>query len=153
MNSESLDRLRQTLAQYPRMHGYYLLNMVPLHVGWREAEEGSLSAAFEALDDQTWPPPELRPKDQLCSDYEVDEIKACARVVEALVGGSAVGHSVDTIPRAEAFAMWKRFRDLFSPESRFFLGVGFGDSNYAYQEGAVVVDNQKAGCLIVVEDD
>jgi len=153
VDSESLDQLRHTLGQYPRMHGYYLLNLVPLPLGWRDDEEGSLTTAFEALDDQTWAPPELRPKDQLWVDSEVEEAKARVHAIEALVGGGAVGHSRDTVPQGDAFAIWKRFRDLFLPEVRFFIGLGLGDSAYVYQQGVVVVDDEKAGCLYVVEND
>ena len=153
VDSESLNQHRHTLGQHPRMHGYYLLNVVPLPIGWHDDEEGSLTTAFEALDDQTWPPPQLRAQDQLWVDYQVDEAKARAHAIEALVGGGAVGHCRDTIPKGDASAIWKRFRDLFSPGARFFIGLGFGDSMYVFQHGAVLVDDEKAGCLCVVESD
>ena len=150
---DSVEQLRETLGQYPRMHGYYLVNVVPLPFGWRDDEEGSLAIAFEALDDQTWKPVELRPKDQLWVDYEVEEAKARVHAVEALIGGGAVGHSSDTVPKGDAFAIWQRFRELFSSEARFFMGLGFGDSAYVFQGGVVVLDDEKAGCLCVVESD
>jgi len=137
VDSESLNRLQQTLEQYPRMHGYYLLKFVPLRFGWHDDDEGSLTTAFEALDDQTWAPPELRPKNQLWVDYEVQEAQARAHAIEALIGGAVVGHSRDTVPRGEASAIWKRFRDQFSPDARFFIGLGFGNSAYVFQHGAV----------------
>ena len=130
-----------------------MLRFVPLPLGWHDNEERSLTTAFEALDDQTWTPPELRPKDQLWVDYEVDEAKARAHAIEALVGGAAVGHSRDTVPQSDASAIWKRFRALFALEARFFLGLGFGDSAYVFQQGAVVVDDEKAGCLCIIESD
>jgi hypothetical protein len=46
-----------------------------------------------------------------------------------------------------------RFRALFSFGTRFFLGVGLGDSGYVFQRGAVLVDDEKAGCLCVVVND
>ena len=153
VDSESLDQLRDNLERHPRMHGYYLLNFVPLPVDWQGDEEASLTKAFEALDDQTWKPPELRPKDQLWMDYEVDEARARAHAVEALVGGGAVGHTRDTVSERDSSTIWKRFRDLFSLEARFFIGLGLGDPAYTFQHGAIVVDNQKAGCLCVIEGD
>lgn len=153
VDSESPRQLRRALDSYPRMHGYYLLNFVPLASGWRDEEEASLSAAFEALDDQPWPPPELRPNDQRWVDYEVDEVSARAHAVEALLGGRAVGHAMDTVPEPEALKIWEAFRGLFSPDARFFTGVGLGDSAYVFQSGVVVVDDVKAGCLCVIEND
>jgi len=50
MDFESLNQLRDTLERHPRMHGYYLLNIEPLPLGWRGNEEASLTKAFEALD-------------------------------------------------------------------------------------------------------
>jgi hypothetical protein len=153
VNSETLDQLQNSLGQYPRMHGYYLLKFVPLPLDWHADEERSLTIAFQELDDQTWAPPELRPKDQLWVDYEVDEAKARVHAIEALVGGAAVGHTRDTVPHGDPSAIWKRFRDLFAPDARFFLGLGLGDSAYVFQHGAVVVDDEKAGCLCIVESD
>lgn len=135
------------------MHGYYLLNFVPLSPTWRVDEEESLSAAFEMLDDHPWKPPEMRPDGQLWVDYEVDETTACAHVIAALGGGAEVGHARDTIPERTAAELWKRFRDLFSPDTRFFLGVGLGDSTYVFQQGAIAVDDAKAGCFCVIEND
>ncbi len=153
VDSESLNQLRDTLERHPRMHGYYLLNFEPLPLGWRGNEETSLTKAFEALDDQTWKPAELCSEDQHWVDYEVDEARARAHAVEALVGGGAVGHTRETVPERDSSAIWKQFRDLFSRDARFFIGLGLGDPAYAYQHGAIVVDNEKAGCLCVVEGD
>jgi hypothetical protein len=38
-------------------------------------------------------------------------------------------------------------------EEAFERGLGFGDSTCVYQQGAIVVDDEKAGCLCVVEND
>jgi hypothetical protein len=153
MDTESLEQLRNILGQYPRMHGYYLVNFVPLPPGWRDDEEESLATAFGELDDQEWKPVELRPKDQLWVDCEVQEAEARVHALEALVGGGAVGHSSDTVPKGDALAIWQRFRELFASEARFFMGLGFGDSAYVFQLGVVVLDDEKAGCLCVVESD
>ncbi|MBN2384687.1 hypothetical protein JXQ70_17570 [bacterium] len=153
MDAESVKQLKHILEQYPRMHGYYLLSLVQLSSRWRDEEETSLTTAFEALDDHPWKPPEMRPDFQSWVDYEVDEAEAHTHVVAALVGGREVGHTRDTIPRMEAAAIWERFRNLFRADARFFTGIGLGDSAYAFQRGAVIVDEYKAGCLCVIEDD
>lgn len=148
-----LDEIRGTLAACPRMHGYYLLKVVDLPAGWQSDEEMALTTAFQALDDHEWPNPEHRPEDQLWSDYEVAEEVAQERAIAALVGGNLVGHSRDTIERTLASEIWLRFRELFSPSARFFVGLGLGDSEYVFSEGAIVVDEARAGCLCVVEGD
>lgn len=153
VDSELIKQLRRILEGYPRMCGYYLLNLVQLPSGWHDDEEAFLSTVFEALDDQPWKPREMRPNDQLWVNYEVDEAEARAEVVTALVGGNEVGHIEDTIPRMEATAIWERFRGRFLADARFFTKLGLGDSNYVFQRGAVVVDEDKAGCLFVVESD
>lgn len=150
---EALEDLRRAVARYPRRRGYYLVNLVALPEKWVDDEEVALTEAMQALDDQRWPPPEDRPDDQRWVDYEVSELRAAAHVVAALVGGPEIGHARDTIPKAEARAIWEAFRASFATNARFFIGVGLGDFRYVYQRGAVVVDNRKAGCLCVIEND
>ena len=152
-SSESFEHLRRVVARYPRMRGYYLLKVAPLPQNWREDEELVLTEAIESLDDHPWPPPEARPHDQRWVDYEVSELAAAAHVIAKLVGGLEIGHARETIPMAEARPIWEAFRALFSANARFFLGVGLGDSKYVFQHGAVVVDDHKAGCLCVIEND
>lgn len=151
--SESFEGIRRVLARYPRMRGYYLLNVVPLPENWAEHEETLLTEAIEALDDHEWPPVEARPADQRWVDYEVSELVAAAHAAAALVGGGAVGHARDTIPIADARPIWEAFRGLFSTSARFFIGVGLGDPKYVFQQGVVVADGEKAGCLCVIEND
>lgn len=152
-DNPSLGRLRRELDSRPRMHGYYLLRLVDLPAGWRADEESSLTCAFEALDDKQWEPLELRPTDQRWIDYEVDEATACDHVVAGLVGGSAVGHIKETFAPQDALDVWKAFRSLFLRDARFFCGVDLGDPAYVFREGAIIVDETRAGCLGVVEDD
>lgn len=150
---EELEDVRRAVARYPRRSGYYLVNLVSLPENWVEDEEVALTEAIQALDDQRWPPPEERPDDQRWVDYEVSELQAAAHVVAALVGGPEIGHARDTIPNAEARAIWETFRALFATNARFFVGVGLGDFRYVYQQGAVMVDDRRAGCLCVIEND
>ena len=84
--------------------------------------------------------------------YEANESTARDHLVAALVGGNCIGHARDTVPESVADGLWKRSR---SPpgDVRFFLGVGLGDQAYAYQQGIVTVDNDKAGCFFVIDDD
>ena len=153
MDPSALEQLRAELARYPRRSGYYLVRSVPLPAGWESDEETALTAAFEALDDQPWPPPEQRPTDQLWTDYEVEEDEARGRAIAALVGGPAIGHTRDTIPAREAVRLWTRFRALFGARARFFRGVGLGDREYPLMSDVLVVDDTQAGCFCVIESD
>lgn len=149
----ALEDIHRTLASHPRAFGYYLVKMVALEPGWRADEQAALTRAIEALDDRPWPAPELRPSDQSWTDYETTEAVGEQNAIQALVGGNAVGHARETIERPEARRIWLQFRALFSAEARFFCGVGLGDSRYVFSEGVVVIDEWRAGCLCVVEND
>jgi hypothetical protein len=149
----ALREIRNDLAIHPRVHGYYLVKMVELEAGWQSDEEAALTGAFECLDDREWPVPELRPADQRWTDYEVAERVAEERAIDALVGGASIGHTRETIARTQATEIWRRFRGLFSPTARFFVGVGLGNSSFVSSDGAIVVDEARAGCLCIIESD
>ena len=80
-----------------------------------------------------------------------DEAKELA--IEVLVGGSAVGHTVDTIPPALAEHLVTTFIDLFDAERTCYARLGLGNREYVFLQGIVVIDPQKAGILWVVESD
>lgn len=153
VDSAALEEVRRLLAKHPRMHGYYLLKLVELPPSWRDDAEAALTSAFQSLDDHEWPPAGQRPVEQAWSDYEVSEEIAKSRTISALIGGGAIGHSRDTIARDQAAQIWAAFRAIFASTPQFFCGVGLGDSAYAYLDGAILVDEAKAGCLCVIEDD
>ncbi len=153
MNAETLAQLRRDLDRYPRMHGYYLLNSVQMPANWQSDEEHSLSSAFELLDDHPWMPVETHPNDQYWTDYEVFETEAREQTVAALVGGNEIGHARETIPQGVAASIWESFRKQFSPQARFFVRLGLGNPEHVFQRGTVVVDEETAGCLWVVESD
>jgi hypothetical protein len=54
-----IDELQATLAKFPRMHGYYLLNLVDIE--WTDDENASLDVIMQRLDDHAWPPREQHP--------------------------------------------------------------------------------------------
>lgn len=140
-----LELLQAELATRPRRHGYYLVRMVA-------REHRSLDEVFALLDDQTWPPVSGSP-DHDWDGHQIDEAEATTLAVEALVGGHHIGHTHDTIPAAQAEALWRRFRGLFAAQARCYGRLGLGDPSYVFQLGAAVVDDHHAGVLAVVEDD
>lgn len=149
---ETFELIKGELAKHPRLCGYYIVKFVELPADWRKREEATLTTAFQALDDHAWKPPGLCPADPW-ADYEVEESLAREHAIMALVGGRDVGHSIDTIHPLEAASIWARFRGLFLADAHFFCGVGLGNSEYVFQNGVIVVDDFKAGCLCVVESD
>jgi hypothetical protein len=145
--------VRAEVARFPRLCGYYLVKLVAMAPGWDKAEEASLDALFQALDDKAWPPAEQRPSDQRWTDYEVLEEDARSQLIEALVAGHAYGHSQVTMPVASAEAIWRNARGVFGADARFFVGLGLGNNAYTFQHGVVIVDVDRAGCLWVVDGD
>lgn len=71
----------------------------------------------------------------------------------ALVGGHAHDHTIETRPRASADRAWQLFRGLFGAECRFLLGAALGDNKLAFQDGVVAHDDERAGCLCVIQSD
>ncbi|MDX1433134.1 MAG: hypothetical protein R3286_11870 [Gammaproteobacteria bacterium] len=147
--------LRERVLAHPRMHGYYLVDLVSIEAlrAAGRSEEEILDEVLEHFDDSPWPPPEERPADLTWVEHEVDAAHAREAAMEALVGGSQVGHTRDTIPPRAARQMWQDFERLFGDERRYYVGMGLGDSRYVYLHGAVIVDRERAGILWVVESD
>jgi hypothetical protein len=114
---------RSRLTQYPRMDGYYLVDIVSIE-SMRTAgcsQEEILDTTFEHFDDQDWPPPEARPLNIPWSADAVDSDTAERVVMRALIGGREVGHTMDTIPPDVAGFLWSEFQGFF-PGSRRTLG-------------------------------
>lgn len=148
-------KFRRKISRYPRMHGYYLMDVVSIE-SMRSAgltQEEILDAVFEFFDDQTWPPPADRPSDVSWSQHEVEGEVAEQIAVRALIGGTEVGHKRDTMPPKVARSLWREFQGFFQGERRYYVGMGLGDYKYAYLQGAAVVDETRAGVLWVVEND
>lgn len=153
MDPTSLDEIRQLLGRYPRRCGYYLVDAVSLPTDWRANEGIALRRAFEVLDDQPWKPVEDRVTDPRWVDYEVPEAVAESHAIQMLIGGPEIGHTDLTMSEARAREIWRTFRGLFTSTARFFTGLGFGDPQYVFLNGAVVVDEATAACLCVIESD
>jgi hypothetical protein len=155
LNSQEFRQLKAEIESYSRLCGYYLIDLVALpEVLGNEVEHDSfLDKVFQHFDDQEWPPPNERPTDQMWADYTQDRDSATNHVIEALVGGSSIGHTSVTIPPKKALELWCRFESLFSPSRRYYIGMGLGNSQYVFLYGAAIVDEHQAGLLWIVEND
>ena len=146
---------RQRVTQFRRMHGYYIVDIVSIE-SMRSAgqtQEEILDAVFEHFDDQEWPPAVARPSGVYWKDHEVAASEARELAVQALIGGSQIGHTTDTIFPDIAHSLWGEFEGFFRIERRYYAGIGLGDSEYVYLHGAAIVDQERAGILWVVESD
>lgn len=147
--------LRSDIEKHPRLCGYYLIDLVEIS-GFPESgseRELFLDALFEHFDDEPWPPPSERPGEGSWDDHACDRDQATVHVVEALVGGSSIGHLKNTMAPAEALELWSRFEALFVEPRRYYTGMDLGDSLYAYQYGTVVIAPNRAGLLWIVDGD
>lgn len=87
------------------------------------------------------------------SDYETSLDRARANTIESLVGGPRIGHTVQTMDEATAGEFLDRFVTLFGSNPRFYIGLGIGDPEYAYLYGVLIVADELAGILWIVESD
>jgi hypothetical protein len=147
--------LKAELQGYPRQCGYYLVDVVSIQdLRARSVPpEELLEQVFQHFDDQDWPPAEERPTDQAWADYAATQAQARAFAIDALLGGSQVGHTAATIPNDTATALWERFESLFPEPRTYYVGMGFGDPKFVFQHGAAIVAGDLAGLVWVVESD
>lgn len=149
-----MDEIARTLADHPRMAGYYILRLVDITaIRARVSEDRMLDAAFEHFDGRIWPAFEERVGLGSWSEYEATSKDARAEVIGALIGGGAIGHINDTMSAVLAAQIWERFEALFADDRKYFIGLGLGDRKYVFQSGAAIVDATRAGFIGVVEDD
>jgi len=145
--------LRTEIQGTPRQHGYYLVDRVSIR-GLQDLEpDALLERVFRHFDDAEWAPDDQRPTDQTWLDYATTAEGARSAAIDALVGGSEIGHARDTIPPAQAAALWEHFEALFPPPRAYYVGMGFGDARYVFQRGAAIVSAEFAGLVWVVESD
>ena len=155
--NDRFQALRASVLAHPRMHGYYIIDLVSIEhlraIGY--TEEAIIDALYDYWnDDPSKPDPTDIPQDQTWQgDYAVSFDEAKELAIEVLVGGSAVGHTVDTIPRALVEHFVTAFINLFDTERRYYARLGLGNREYVFLQGIVVTDPQKAGILWVVEGD
>ena len=105
----TLNAVLSACRAHPRMHGYYLVGVVEVADLTDRSIDEILDLALERLDNEPWPPAAERPTDQTWLDYETTLETAEQHVVEALVGGNAIGHSGPTMPKETAQELWKQF--------------------------------------------
>ncbi len=146
--------LKAEIESNKRLHGYYIIKLAEI-TALRACGDSETIAeqVFRCFDEQEWSPVEKRPKDQAWNDYAVDRSIAREHTICALVGGSEVGHTKETISRKKAEEFVDRFESLFGQPRIYYTGMGFGDREYVFQKGLSIISNNLAGILWVVESD
>lgn len=146
-------QLKKEIEEHPRTCGTYLIDLVSiqqaralnlsddhildeLYCWWSKTSE-----LIHPVGAESWTPYEMD---------GVDDIKEM--MVYAMKGGSAVGHTFDTIPEAKALDFAQRFLQFFA-RPRAFRGMGIGDPVYLLEEGVLLLDHDVAGILLVMEND
>ncbi|ULH17989.1 hypothetical protein MF271_23805 (plasmid) [Deinococcus sp. KNUC1210] len=165
IHDPALEELRAELAQYPRMDGYYQLDLVSITLlrQARMTQNEILNALYDC-----WAPhkaiaayrvafpligtPNLEERTPEYDDYEYTVENALEALTYELKGGSGIGHLVDTISPAKAAELATRFFALFrSPQA--YRGLGLADPFFVFEQGVVLLDDERAGCLLMIESD
>ncbi|HVU62857.1 MAG TPA: hypothetical protein VHC70_02680 [Phycisphaerales bacterium] len=151
----SLAILKDEVASHRRQCGYYLIKIIDIRSLRRSHsdEETLVETVMPMLSDRPWPVDRDWPQSGYWRELECERAVARAEVVEALVGGAAFGHSIDTIPPALAAMYFDRFDALFEDPKIYYTRVGFGDPEYVFSTGVAVFSPTHAGVLCVVEND
>lgn len=146
---------RRRVTRFERAHGYYILDIVSIAAlrGEGKSQEEILDWVFGYFDDQSVPPLDEPRSDRSWEQHEVSASAAEAEAVAAFVGGKGIGHSRSTIPPSTARELWGELSSFFSDRPRFYAGMAFGDREYAFSRGVVILDEEHAGILWIVEDD
>jgi hypothetical protein len=154
-NSKEFLALKAEIEAHKRLCGYYLIKFIDI-TDLRQAgkdQEEIAEEVFQYFDDQKWPPREQRPQDQAWADSVREPEVARKHALEALVGGGPVGHSRVTISQAQARRFLQRFEALFDEPKSYYIGMGFGNSQYVFLHGVAIISRSRAGLLWVVESD
>jgi len=148
-------KLKDELARFPRRCGYYLFDVVSVSPIPEDdaVRDLYLDDLFRHFDDKEWPPLSDYPTDQTWDCYECGREEAATHVVEALVGGPAIGHTRKTISPDKALGLWYRFESLFTEPRRYYMRIGFGSVEMAFQHGSVIIGGGRAGLLCIAESD
>ena len=147
--------IKTDIEAHPRFCGYYIIGLVSIHD--LRAEGVSQETILEKLidhfdDDPTEPDPDFVP-DHEWTDYESTLERARAHTIESLVGGRQIGHVDNTMSESTAGELFDRFVTMCGANPKYYIGLGIGDRKYVFMYGMLVVADDLAGILWIVEDD
>ncbi|KAI9130354.1 hypothetical protein [Acaryochloris sp. CCMEE 5410] len=155
INNPEFARIKTDIAAHSRLHGYYILGLVSIHAFRTDgtSQEIILKKLIDHFDDDpTEPDPDFVP-DHGWTDYETTLDRARAHTIESLVGGRPIGHANETMSEQMAGELFDRFVAVCGTNPRFYIGLGIGDRKYAFMYGVLIVADDRAGILWIVESD
>ncbi len=155
LHTPQIDALKADLEAHPRLAGCYIFGLVSIrHFRTAGAEQETiLEQVIEYFDDDTRVPDPNFVPDHGWIDYETTRDRAREHTVESLVGGGQIGHLRETMSAVRAGQFFDRLAALCGSNPRFYVGLGIGDSKYVYLYGVLVVADDLAGILWIVESD
>lgn len=155
INNPEFARVKAEIEAHPRLCGYYIIGLVSIR-DFR-TDGAQQETIFEELvkrfdDDPSEPNPEFIP-DHGWTDYETTFDCARAHTIESLVGGGQIGHTKKTMSESMAGELFDRFVAVCGANPRFYIGLGIGDRKYVFMYGVLIVADDRAGILWIVESD
>ena len=155
INNAEFARIKTDVEAHPRLCGYYILGLVSIR-DFRingVSQETILEQLVDRFDDDpTEPDPDFVP-DHGWNDYETTLDRARNHTIESLVGGRQIGHTKETMTEPTAGDLFDRFVAACGANPRFYIGLGIGDPRYVFMYGVLVVADERAGILWIVESD
>ena len=156
---ERFELLKQRVLRRPRLAGIYILDAAePVSC----VDPEVFVKAFAAH--HGFGGPDVGPAEW--TNAEAFREEACERLVEALVGGTAIGHSVWDVEPHDAQAVADEFVGLFDSDARFFCDrapAGHAQmlcpyaradlQNYIFGGGCIAVDAGLAAVFWVLDND
>lgn len=155
INNPEFTDLKADVEAHPRLCGYYIIGLVSIRAFRLSgmSQEEILEKLIDHFDDDPGEPdPEFVP-DHEWSDYESSFDRARSHAIESLIGGPRIGHIAHTMDEPTARELFDRFVALCGPNPRFYLGLGIGDRRHVYMCGVLIVADDMAGILWIVESD
>ena len=155
INNPEFARVEADIEAHPRLCGYYIIGLVSIRDLREDAvpQEAILEKLIDRFDDD---PTELDPDfvpDHEWTDYETTLDRAWDHIIESLVGGREIGHTRKTMSESTASELFERFVGLCGSNPRFYIGLEIGDPTYVFMYGVLIVADELAGLLWIVEDD
>jgi hypothetical protein len=154
-NNSEFTALKADIEAHPRLCGYCIIGLVSIrdfrtqHV----SEETILETLVNYFDDDLNKSNSDFVPDHKWSDYETILDHARAHAIESLIGGRQIGHTNETMNALKATQLFDRFVAMCGANPRFYTRLGIGDSRYVFMYGVLIVAEDLAGILWIVESD
>jgi hypothetical protein len=155
INNPEFSVLKAEVEAHRRLCGYYIIDLVSIRDlrARGESQESILEILIDRFDDESAEIDRGIVTDEKWSDYEVTMDRARTHAVESLVGGPSIGHTKKTMSESTAADLFDRFVAVCGANPRFYIGLGIGNREYAFTYGVLIVADELAGILWIVESD